>query len=301
MAGRYLFSENPRLQRNSRRKLCADRSRPLNSELSRPALSFTLAPSCRINNVMYYLEELSSRPWAWPLIVVHVWFIIDAARRDEWTWLWLLLIFPVIGDFAYFFVVMRAAPSATAGFELPGAHKRRRIKELRALIHNLDKPHHYLELGDIYFQKGNLKQAEECYRASLERDPQDIDARAHLGQCLLRLRRPADALPLLEQVYREKPMHDYGHTLMAYAESLAALGRNAAALAAWEQVLENHSYARARVQMAEICVAARQADRARAVLRETVNDDTHAPAFQRRRDRIWIWKAKRLLHTLPKG
>jgi len=272
-----------------------------NSELSDCGESAKVGPRWRKTDVMYILENLQNRPWSWPLIVVHVWFIIDAARREEWTWVWLLVILPVIGDFAYFFVVLRAAPSATAGFELPGAHNRRRIKELRALIHNLDKPHHYLELGDIYFQKGNLKQAEECYRASLERDPQDVDARAHLGQCLLRLRQPSDALPLLEQVYREKPTHDYGHTLMAYAETLAALGRNDAALAAWGQVLENHSYARARVQMAELCAASQQPDRARAVLRETINDDAHAPAFQRRRDRIWIWKAKRLLLTLPKG
>ena len=39
----------------------------------------------------------------------------------------------------YFFLVYRAAPSATQGFELPGANDRRRIKQLQAQIHHLDK------------------------------------------------------------------------------------------------------------------------------------------------------------------
>jgi len=181
------------------------------------------------------------------------------------------------------------------GFELPGTHDRRRIKELQAQIHNLDKPHHYLELGDIYFQKGNLEKAEACYRASLERDPADIDARAHMGQCLLRAQNPAAARPLLEQVCCEKPLHDYGHSLMAYAESLAALGETDAAVAAWQQVLDSHSYARARVQLAELYLARNQRDLARAALREALNDDAHAPIFQRKRDRVWMRRARRLL------
>ena len=50
--------------------------------------------------------------------------------------------------------------SPTRGFELPGAHRRKRIKELQAKIHHLDKAHHYFELGDIYFQQGKLDKAE---------------------------------------------------------------------------------------------------------------------------------------------
>jgi hypothetical protein len=246
-------------------------------------------------NLEYYWYLALHSPWSLVLVAVHFWLLIDAFRRGEWLWVCFLLFAPGLGDFIYFFLVMRAAPSATMGFELPGAHSRRRIKELQAQIHNLDKPHHYLELGDIYFQKGNLQKAQECYRASLERDAQDIDARAHMGQCLLRLQNPAAARPLLEQVCREKPMHDYGHSLMAYAETLGALGETGAAVAVWQQVLESHNYARARVQLAEIHLAKNQLDLARAGLREALNDDTHAPNFQRRRDRVWMRKARRLL------
>jgi tetratricopeptide (TPR) repeat protein len=244
----------------------------------------------------YYLALLRSHPWLGLVFVFQLWMLIDAVRRDEWLWALLILcVPPPIMPLWYFFSVYRAAPSATQGFQLPGTGSRRRIKELEGLIHNLDKPHHYLELGDIYFQKGNLAKAESCYRASLEREPQDIDARAHLGQCLLRQKKAEEACPILYQVCTENPKHDYGYSLMAYAEALAALGDTDAAITVWQEVLKNHSYARARVQLGQLYLAKNRRDLAELEFRGTINDDRHAPGYQRKRDRWWVWKAKRLL------
>jgi hypothetical protein len=233
-----------------------------------------------------------------PLFIVfgvfQLWMIIDAIRRGEWLWV-VIMFFTGFGSIWYYFYIYRAAPSATRGFELPGAVDRRRIKDLQAKIHHLDKPHHYSQLGDIYFQQGKLQKAEECYRAAMERDPQDIDTRAHFGQCLLRAQRPAEARPLLEGVVAENPKHDYGYSQMALAETYMALGENEQAFALWKQVVENHSYARAKVQLAEIYVARNQADLARHELTEVISDDAHAPTFQRRRDRVWIKRAKSVL------
>src|SRR5581483_874937 len=179
--------------------------------------------------------------------------------------------------------------------ELPGATDRRRIKELQAKIHHLDKAHHHLQLGDIYFQQGKLEKAETCYRAALERfgnshpgvtgpnDPPDadeVDTRAHLGQCLLRRKRPAEARPLLEGVIAVNPKHDYGHTMMALAETLTALGETDAALGLWKQVTENHTYPRAKVQLAELYLFKKLPDPAREELKDVVADDIHLPAFQ---------------------
>jgi hypothetical protein len=223
----------------------------------------------------------------------NLWMIVDAIRRREWLWAGILLIFPGIATLWYFFYMFRDSP-ATRGFELPGAHHRRRIKELQAQIHHLDKAHHHSQLGDVYFQQGKLGKAEACYRAAMERDPQDLDTRAHYGQCLLRLKRPAEAKPLLEAVLRENPRHDYNHTAMALAETLAALGDADGAKQAWEFVTANNSYPRAKVQLAEIYLAKNQADLARAQLKDVLADDPHAPAYQRRRDRVWVNRAKAL-------
>lgn len=245
-----------------------------------------------------HLEYWITSPAFWIGGIFQLWMLVDAIRRKEWMWVLFIVCFSVFAAFWYFFYVYRNSPSATRGFELPGAHDRRRIKELQAQIHHLDKPHHYFQLGDIYFQQGKLDKAEACYRSALERDPQDIDTRAHLGQCLLRQKKPAEARPLLEGVCAENPKHDYGHSLMGLAETLGALGETDAAIAVWQRVTDNHAYPRARVQLAELYLAKNQPDAARAELTEVLADDPHAPAFQRKRDRVWVRRAKRLMRQI---
>src|SRR2546428_5721543 len=202
------------------------------------------------------------------MTVFQLWMFVDAVRREEWIWAAFIFIGFGLSALLYFFLVYRAAPSATRGFELPGAHDRRLIKELQAQIHHLDKAHHHSQLGDVYFQQGKLQAAEGCYRAALERDLQDIDTRAHLGQCLLRQKRPAEARPLLEGVVAENPKHDYGYSMMALAETLTALGETEAAMQMWKQVTESHSYPRAKVQLAELYLSKNLPDLARTEVKE---------------------------------
>ena len=241
---------------------------------------------------------LFSLPFFGLFALFTLWMFIDAVRKGEWMWAVFIFIFPMLNTILYYFMVYRASSSATQGFELPGAATRKRIKELQAQIHHLDKAHHYFQLGDVYFRQGKLALAEAAYRASLERDPQDIDARAHLGQCLLREGKAAEARPLLEAVCKENPKHDYGHSMMALAETLTAIGEQKAAITIWQQVTESNQYPRAKVQLAELYVANNQTDLARAELKDVLSDDVHAPAFQRKRDRVWVRRARSLARKI---
>jgi hypothetical protein len=232
------------------------------------------------------------------ITVFQIWMGIHAIRNREWVWAVFILIGWGFSAFWYYMYVYRASASSVSGFELPGTQNRRRVRELQAQIHHIDNASHHFQLGDIYFQRGKLVEAEKCYRAALEREPKDIDARAHLGQCLVRQNRPAEARPLLEGVMHEKPDHDYGYTMMALAEALAALGETDNAILYWQHITQNHSYPRAKVQLAELYMAKNQPDLARAELKDVLSDDVHAPAFQRRRDRVWIRRARSLMRKL---
>jgi hypothetical protein len=235
----------------------------------------------------------------WLLVTIfQIWMLVHAIRNGEWLWAVFIFIGWGISSILYFLMVYRASPSAMRGFELPGAGSRARIKQLQAQIHHLDNAYHHFQLGDVYFQRGKLVEAEKCYRAALAREPNDIDTRAHLGQCLVRLNRPAEARPLLESVMHEKPDHDYGHTMMALAETLTALGETDNALQYWQHITQNHSYPRAKVQLAELYLAKNQKDLARSELKDILSDDAHAPTFQRKRDRVWIRRAKSLMGKL---
>lgn len=244
------------------------------------------------------LEAFDPALWvANPMFVLfsifQIWMLIDAVRREEWIWAVFILIGCGFSAVLYFFLVYRPNMSTT-GFELPGTGTRQRIRELEGQIHHLDKAHHHFQLGDVYFRKGKFDKAEACYRAALEREPADIDTRAHLGQALLRMNRPQEAKPFLQQVCLENIKHEYGYSLMAYAETLMALGEKDAAIETWKMVLANNSYARARVQLAELYLEKGLADAARTELNEVISDDAHAPKFQRRRERVWVRRAKSL-------
>ncbi len=228
-----------------------------------------------------------------------LWMLVHAIRSREWLWAVFIFIGWGVSAFLYFIFVYRESASAATGFELPGAQSRARIQQLQAKIHHLDNAYHHFQLGDVYFQKGKFVEAEKCYRAAMEREPNDIDTRAHLGQCLLRLKRPAEARPLLDAVCRENPKHDFGYSLMAYAETLTALNETDAALNIWQRVVEHHSYPRAKVQLAELYLAKNQPELARVELNDVVTDDMHAPTFQRKRDRVWVRRAKTLRNSLP--
>lgn len=249
-------------------------------------------------NGMENLQYLLTSPLSLVLLAFQLWMLIHAIRNGEWLWAIFILFGCGLSAFWYYFAVYRESNSATSGFELPGAQNRKRIKELQAQIHHIDNAYQHFQLGDIYFQQGKLAAAEKCYRAALERDPKDIDARAHLGQCLLRLNRPAEARPLLEGVMHEKADHDYGYSMMALAEALTALGESDNALLYWQHITQHHSYPRAKVQLAELYLARKQNDLARAQLQDVINDDVYAPTFQRRRDRVWISRAKSLMNRL---
>ncbi len=248
-------------------------------------------------NNLEALPYLLTNPVMLVLTVFQIWMFIHALINREWLWAVFIFIGFGLSAIWYYFAVYResGASAAMSGFELPGAQNRKRIKELQAQIHHIDNAYQHFQLGDIYFQQGKLAAAETCYRAALERDPKDIDTRAHLGQCLLRLNRPAEARPLLEGVMHEKPGHDYGHTMMALAETLTALGEKDNALLYWQHITQNHSYPRAKVQLAELYLEKGQKDLARPQLQDVINDDVYAPSFQRRRDRMWIRRARSLL------
>lgn len=239
-----------------------------------------------------------SNPAVWLAAAFQLWMLIDAIRREEWFWAVSIFFFSILSAILYFFMVYRASGGGSTaffkGFEIPGARTRRRIKELQGRIYHLDKARDHLDLADLYLAQGRLDRAECSYRASLERDPTDMDAVAHLGQCLLQSGRAAEAEPLLLQVSGADSRHDYGQTLMALAETQMALGKPDLAISTWTRVLSNHGYARARVQLAELLFQRGEGDRARKEIDELLADDAHAPKFQRQRDRVWVQRAKSL-------
>jgi len=246
------------------------------------------------------VRDLLTNPFFLILTAFQIWMLVDAVRREEWLWAALIFFFGAFSAMFYFFMVYRVARAVegTPSFEWPGAAERERIKQLQDQIHHLDKAHHHAELGGVFLKQGKLDKALECYQAAYERDPDDIDILSAYGRCLIKLNEPDKAINLLDKVIAEDQRHEYGVTLMALAEACLLLNQTERAQKALEQVLQHQTYAEARVMLAEIYLQNDRKDDAKHQLEEVIEDDKHAPAFVKKKDRVWSRKASQMLQQI---
>ena len=236
------------------------------------------------------------------LLFFQIWMLIDSIRREHWIWaifIGISLFTHSLGISAilYYFFVYRTSGGSLGlpRFELPGKDGRSRIRELENQIHNLDKAHHYAELGSIYLKQGNLDKAEEHLRAAVSRESEEVDYQANLGVCLFEKGQDEEAKKLLKEVCLQNEDHDYGNTQMIFAELLNRMGHRDEAIEAWKKVEKNHSYAQVKVSLALIYLEEKQVQTAKALLQEVISDDIHAPSFQRNQEKRWVQKAKQLI------
>ena len=61
---------------------------------------------------------------------------------------------------------------------------------------------------------------------------------------------------------------------------------------------DDRNVRRARVQLAELYLATKRPELARVELQEVLADAPHAPAFQRKRERVWVRRARGLLRKI---
>jgi hypothetical protein len=88
------------------------------------------------------LTSLFSDPGSWHFLlaspfylavaVFQIWMLIHAVRNREWIWAVIIFIGSGLGALWYYLSIYRNSASATGGFELPGAQRRERIKQLQA-------------------------------------------------------------------------------------------------------------------------------------------------------------------------
>ena len=248
------------------------------------------------------LDELLSNP-LWLVFGVFVlWMLVDAVQREEWLWLFFIILFPVVNAPLYYFFSYRHRGGGGTGTLFLGGSERKRIEELKQQIHHLDKAHLHLELADIYLRQKKVSLAEEHYLAALKREPDDLDAKAHYGRCLMDQRRFGEARRFLEDVCMADPKHDYGATLIALAECEAEVGTKDSAIKLLEQAMENNSYAQPRVRLAELYwESGEKRDRARQLVEDVLREETLTPAYQRKQEAEWTHRARKLLNSMSRG
>lgn len=117
---------------------------------------------------------------------------------------------------------------------LPGA-----LAALESLLsENPADPLYWNDLATLHFRANNFASASAAFARALELDPAGLSALHGRAESLLRLHRPADAIPLLEQCRRQDP-HSASYAA-ALGQALLATEQSAAAEQLIDEALVAH-------------------------------------------------------------
>jgi hypothetical protein len=219
-------------------------------------------------------------------------------RRPETYWLWIILMFGGVGALIY--IVVEVIPDAGL---LRGTFqvfpRRKRIKQLEAMV--LDNPSvgNYEELGDLYLDDRQFARARECFDKVLARGS-EIDPLYRRALCAIALNDYTAAEADLEKVVARDPKYDYLRAAGLRAQALATINQREKADALFAETLKVSTLSETQYNYACFLAAEGRHDEARELAEQILRKKATMPDYIRRRERPWFRKARALLKTLPR-
>src|SRR5512142_2862697 len=193
--------------------------------------------------------------YAFAPLLLTVFALVHFFQRASGNYLWVFLIIflPTIGPIVYIIVEvlpeMRSGPAGRVSSNWMG--KRKRIKELEAVV--LDNPSagNFEELADLYLQDNNYARARECFDRAISSRTDLPDPFYGRAQCSLALGDLAKATPDLERVLAMDRRHDYGRALGLLAYCYSHNGQSDAAEKLFREALTTSTLSETQFRFAE--------------------------------------------------
>ena len=218
-------------------------------------------------------------------------------RRPDTYWLFIILMGGGIGSLVYIFV--EVVPDARL---LHGAYqvfpRRKRIKQLEALVYDNPSVGNYEELGDLLLEDGKYARARECFDKVVARSDA-IDPLYRRALCALALDDFAAAAADLEAVTARDPKYDYQRAAGLRAHALGRLGQADAADALFAEVTSTSTLSETEYNYACFLAGVGRKPEAREWADRVLRKKATMPDYIRRRERPWFRRAAALRKRLP--
>ena len=244
---------------------------------------------------MWYLYSFLF-PWNFVLLAIAIVHFIR--RRPETYWLYVILIGGSLGALIYIAVeVLPDLGLLRQSFKV--FPRRRRIRELEAII--LDNPSagNYEELADLYLEEGRYHRARDCYDKSISVRTDSPDPFYRRGIAELELKDFAAAVPDLERVVSKDPAYDFHRAAGLLAHAYAKTGQPEKAEALFRQALQISTLSETYLNYADFLASQGRTAEAREWTKKVLAKKPTLPGYLRRRERPWFRRAKGLLRQLP--
>lgn len=242
---------------------------------------------------------LSSIFFPWGIILQAIAVLHFIRRRPDTYWIFIILFLGPLGALIY--LLVEAAPdlSFLSQQSARGFSRRKRIRELEALVRVNTAVGNFEELGDLYMDEGHLPQARAAFDKAIAGGSTTIDPFYKRGACAVLMGDAAAAIPDLKRVVAKDPSWDFYRAEGLLAHAYALTGQKEKAEALFRDATKTSTMSETYLNFAELLASEGRAAEAREWARRLLDKAHGMPAYLRRRERPWFRKARKFLSRLP--
>ncbi|HTV83088.1 MAG TPA: tetratricopeptide repeat protein [Acidobacteriaceae bacterium] len=235
----------------------------------------------------------------WGLLLEILALVHFFRRRPDGWWLFIIIFLGPLGAIIY--LVVEALPDTRelSGQSFRGFSRRKRIRELETLVQVNRAVGNFEELGDLYMDEGRLREARAAFDQSIALGSRTTDPFYRRGVCALFLGDAQAAIPDLERAVNDDPEYDFHRAAGLLAHACSLTGQKDKAEALFRQSLKLSTLSETYLNYADLLAREGRAAEAREWARKVLEKAPGMPGYQRRRERPWFRRARKILRSLP--
>jgi hypothetical protein len=235
--------------------------------------------------------------YPWGLLLQAAAIIHFIRRRPDTYWIWVILFLGPIGALVYLFAEAVPDVGLLRG-QLKVFPRRKRIRQLEAMVHDNPSAGNYEELADLYREDGKVAQARAAYDKAIAARSDTLDAFYRRGACALQLGDATAAIPDLEKVVDKEPGYDFYRAAGLLAHAYARTGQTERAETLFRQVTSRSVASETYLNFAELLASEGKNAEAREWAQKVLDKKPNMPGYLRRRERPWFRSANKLLRRV---
>jgi hypothetical protein len=238
--------------------------------------------------------ELVGFIYRWGLILQAVAVVHFIQRRPDTFWLWIIIMGGGLGALVY--IAAEVLPDAgllRASFD--GLSRRRRARDLEAVV--LDNPAigNLEELADLYLEEGQFAKARQLYDKVISARADSIDPFYRRALAAMAMEDFPSAIADLEKVVSKDRKYDFYRAIGLLAHAHGKAGDPSRAEDLFKETTEISTLSETYYNYAAFLAARQRSAEAREWAERILAKKPTMPRYLRRRERPWFRKAAALL------
>jgi hypothetical protein len=241
---------------------------------------------------------LSSLFFPWGIVLQALAVLHFIRRRPDTYWLFVIIFLGPLG--AVIYLCVEGIPDlGLLGQSYRGFSRRKRIRELQALVQVNSAVGIVEELGDLLMDEGKLAPARAAFDKAIAGGSTTLDPFYRRGVCAVLLGDALPAIPDLERVVAKEPDYDFHRAAGMLAQAYAMTGQKEKAEALFRKATATSTISETYLNFSDLLASEGRNAEAREWAQKVLEKKYAMPGYLRRRERPWFRRAKKTLRRLP--